>query len=445
MRSGRSIPALLACIFLFTILPLSGAMAAEGREGVYTLERSIEEAMANSWRLRGKAEKIQQARYAMNQAKSSFLPKLGTTYSYTRLNEAPTQGLSIPGSVERVTVGTADNYTWTGFLTQPIFTGFALVSSYRLSQLGIDQSELEFELGKLDLALNVKTAYFNILVADKGVEVAEKQVESLKSNLKVARSFFNVGMIPINDVLKAEVELASAEQDLVKATTATRLTRSSFNTILVRPINEPVEVEDILTYKPEKADYDALIKKALSDRPELKVLDVNLLQADQQIRLAKSKNYPEVSLNYQYIKKGDSPDVSGSPFVQADSWQVTASMTWTFWEWGKTYYSTLEQESLKKQLIETRSDVEDGIRLEVKQALLDLEVADKNIPTTQKAIEQAEENLRVNEERYKAQVTTITEVLDAQALLTRARVDHYRALYDQNLAKARLERAAGAY
>ena len=120
-------------------------------------------------------------------------------------------------------------------------------------------------------------------------------------------------------------------------------------------------------------------------------------------------------------------------------------MTWTFWEWGKTYYSTLEQESLKKQLIETRSDVEDGIRLEVKQALLDLEVADKNIPTTQKAIEQAEENLRVNEERYKAQVTTITEVLDAQALLTRARVDHYRALYDQNLAKARLERAAGAY
>ena len=74
-----------------------------------------------------------------------------------------------------------------------------------------------------------------------------------------------------------------------------------------------------------------------------------------------------------------------------------------------------------------------------------LEVAEKNIPTTQKAVEQAEENLRVNEERYKAQVTTITEVLDAQALLTRARVNYYRSLYDQNLARARLERAIGAY
>ena len=192
-------------------------------------------------------------------------------------------------------------------------------------------------------------------------------------------------------------------------------------------------------------EYDSLVNEALRERPELKVLDVNLLQADQQIRVAKSKNYPEVNLNYQYIKQGDSPGVSGSPFVDAGNWQVTASLTWTFWEWGKTYYSAKEQESLKKQLLQTRSDVEDGIRLDVKQALLELEVAEKNIPTTQKAVEQAEENLRVNEERYKAQVTTITEVLDAQTLLTRARVNYYRALYDHNLARARLERAIGAY
>jgi len=261
----------------------------------------------------------------------------------------------------------------------------------------------------------------------------------------VARSFYNVGMIPVNDLLKAEVELANAEQNLAKANISAKLTRSSFNTVLVRPLDEPVEVEDILTYRPEKGDYDVLIKKALSERPELKVLDVNLLEADEQIRLAKSKNYPEVNLNYQYSKQGDSPDVSGSPYVDASSWQVTASLTWTFWEWGKTYYSAKEQESRKKQLIQTRSEAEDGIGLEVKQALLDLEVAEKNIPTTQKAVEQAEENLRVNEERYKAQVTTITEVLDAQSLLTRARVNYYRSLYDQNLARARLERAIGVY
>ena len=122
-----------------------------------------------------------------------------------------------------------------------------------------------------------------------------------------------------------------------------------------------------------------------------------------------------------------------------------AILSWTFWEWGKSHYSKRAKESLRKELIETKLALEDNISLEVKTALLDLETAEKNIPTTRKAVEQGEENLRVSEERYKAQVTTITEVLDAQTRLTQARVNYFRALYDYHLAKARLFKAMGEY
>jgi outer membrane protein len=311
--------------------------------------------------------------------------------------------------------------------------------------LGIDQSQLELDLEKLDLVLRVKEAYFNILGADKAVEVAQTTVESLTQTVKVARSFFEVGMIPINDVLKAEVELANAEQSLVSWKNLAQTARSNFNTVLVRPVNAPVQVEDILVYKPEVGDYSVFEKKALQNRPEIKILDVNILQADQQIRLAKSRYFPEISLNYQYISEGDEPSVSGSPYVDANHWEVLAVANWTFWEWGKTYYAGREKESLKRQLLETKADVEDGIRLQVKQAVLDLDSSAKNIPTTQKGVESGEENLRVNAERYKAQVSTITDLLDAQTLLARARLDYYRALYDHNQAKARLERALGNY
>jgi outer membrane protein TolC len=104
-----------------------------------------------------------------------------------------------------------------------------------------------------------------------------------------------------------------------------------------------------------------------------------------------------------------------------------------------------EKESLKKELIQTRMSLEDNIRLELKDAVLAMGTAEQNIPTTKKAVEQGEENLRVNNERYKAQVTTITEVLDAQSLLTQARVNYYKALYSHNLARARLQRALGTY
>jgi outer membrane protein len=100
---------------------------------------------------------------------------------------------------------------------------------------------------------------------------------------------------------------------------------------------------------------------------------------------------------------------------------------------------------MKSELAKTRKAVEDGIRLQVKRSILDLKQAEDKIPAAKKAIEQAEENLRVSEERYREQVTTSTEVLDAQTLLSQARMNYYNALYDHNLARAGLLRAIGEY
>jgi outer membrane protein TolC len=369
---------------------------------------------------------------------------MGLDYSYTRLSDPQT---IIPRTITSfyLPFQSQENYQWIGRVRQPIFTGFALTSSYKLAELGIDRSKLEYELDTLDVALSVKQAYFNILGADKAVEVAQKDLETREWTVKVARSFFDVGMIPINDVLKAEVELANTQQSLARAKNAAEVARANFNTVLARPMNQPVEIEDILNYKPEKTDYDEYVEKALENRPEIKILDVSILQADQEVTLAKSKYYPEVSLNWQYYRQGTDPFPNDDRFSNNDTWQLTAVMSWTFWEWGKTYYAGREKESFKRELMQTKWDSEDQIRLQVKQAVLDLVTAETNIPTTQKAVTQGEENLRVNEERYKAQVSTITDLLDAQTLLAEARLNYYRALYDWNLARARLYRAVGTY
>lgn len=425
----------------------SAECIAEERK-IYTLSESIEEAIANNWVLKAKKEKIEQAQYVKKQARSEFLPKLSTSYGYTRLDEVNRSepvplgmGLTIPGR----DLNTKDNFQWKFTATQPLFTGFALLSSFELAKLGIDQSEMEFELEKLDLALKVKDAYFGILKAEKALAVARMAVESLEAHVKVARSFYKVGMIPINDLLKAEVELGNAQYDLVRAQNADRLSRSAFNIVLSRPVNAPVNVEDILGYKMRKGDFEEYLETALENRPEMKVLEINILQTDQNIRLAKSGFYPEIGLEFDYIKEGDDPDVSGSPFHDSSSWQAMAVASWDFWEWGKTHYTVKEKQAFRRELVQTKMGLQDSIRLELKEAMLALDEARENIPTTEKAVEQAEENLRVSEERYKAQVTTSTEVLDAQTLLTQARTNYYNAIYDEKLARARLLRALGTY
>lgn len=431
-------------LFLLSLILQSVGVGLAQEEDVATLEESVIEALANNWTLKAMEERPDQAAYVKRQARAELLPKLSTSYGYTRLSEEPISRSSTP-LWTGFPLAPRDNYQWKGTVTQPLFTGFSLISSFQLAKLGVDQSKMEVELERLALALRVKEAYFGILESDKFVDVAIKAVEALESHVKVASSFYEVGMIPINDLLKAEVELANAQHDLIKVTNAARLTRFTFNTVLSRPINTPVRIKDILAYKPERGEFQGYLQEALMTRPEMKLLDINILQADQEIRLINGKNYPEVVLTYDYIKEGDDPDVSGSAFHDAGRWEAMAVCTWTFWEWGTTHYSVKEKESLKKELIKTKMALEDSIRLELKDAILDLDETEQNIPTTRKAVAQAEENLRVSQERYKAQVTTSTEVLDAQTLLTQARTNYYSSLYDHNLAEARLKRALGSY
>lgn len=286
--------------------PCSNTLAQ--KSNVYTLEESIAEALANNRALKAKKEKINQALFVKNQAMAEFLPKLSTSYGYTRLDKPNTMDISVPGiGNTSIELNTKNNYQWKGTITQPVFTGFALISSYELSKLGIDRSEIEYELQKLDLILSVKEAYFAILEMDKEVEVAVKAKESLESHVDVAHGFYNAGMIPVNDLLKSQVELANAKQDLVNARNAARLARCAFNTILSKPVESHIDVEDILIFIPQKEKFDDNLKLALEYRPEIKIIDINILGTEQQIKLTKSKIYPEISFQYDYIKEGDTP------------------------------------------------------------------------------------------------------------------------------------------
>ncbi|HBF42551.1 MAG TPA: transporter, partial [Desulfobacteraceae bacterium] len=89
------------------------------------------------------------------------------------------------------------------------------------------------------------------------------------------------------------------------------------------------------------------------------------------------------------------------------------------------------------------NEIKDNIRLEVKNSYLYLRDVEKYIHVTRTAIVQAEENFRMNEERYKQQVATSTNLLDAQTLLTQAKSSYFNSLSEYNIAKARLERTMG--
>jgi len=116
---------------------------------------------------------------------------------------------------------------------------------------------------------------------------------------------------------------------------------------------------------------------------------------------------------------------------------------WNFWEWGRTSYGVKEKRSRLSQAELRKKQIVDNIRLEVKNAYLRTQQAEQAIITIEKAIEQAKENYRINQERYKEQVATQTDVLIAQTLLTRTMTNYYNALYAFKISKATLYRVMG--
>ncbi len=423
-------------LLLVTLFCLVCPADAEDSTEMFTLESSIRTALEKSTVIQSALQGVLTAKEREDGQFTEFLPKFSAGYSYTRRDEERTIGNFV--------LSPQDIYEFSATVNQPIFRGFDLIEKYRVAGLELDVSQFVLEQTRQDIILRAKEAYFGILRAERLLRVAEDAVTRLAAHAKVARNFYDVGMTPKNDLLEAEVELANAKQELVVAENRLQEDRAGFNTLLRRPIDAPVVLEDILTYEPITQDYESCWETAKQNRRELKVADLQVEIGERNVQIARKDYMPEVNLQGSYNKLGDNPDVQGGEgIIDPDSWNVMLSATWTFWEWGKTRHGVKEQLCFLAQAKEQRKQVEDDIRLEVKRAYLRLIDSGKAIFTVKKAIEQAQENLRMNEERYKEQVATSTDVLDARTLLSKTETNYYNALSTYNIAKAKLYRAMG--
>ena len=403
-----------------------------------TLEESIKIALERNLTLHSAVIGVEGSEFRRKEAITNFLPLWTGQYAYTRYNNPTLVGF---GGTSGLGFASRDVYNLNSTVQQPLFTGGLNLANYRFAKLGVDFSKASVEQVKRDLILQVRIGYFNILRAEKFLVVAQQQVKQFEAQLEVTNAFFEVGIVPKNDVLQAEVNLANARQALVKAENDVATAKASFNILLRREINTSLEVVDILAYKPFPLGFEPALEEALRQRPEIKAAQLNIDQAKENVKVAKSGFFPTISVAGNYVRVSDAAGLNGD--MKDDRWTIQALATLTLWNWGNTAYKVGENKVKVTQAEDSKTQLIDSITLEVKDDYLSLLVAEKNIKVAEKSIEQAEENLRMNEERYKYQVATQTDVILAVTLLAQARVNYYGALSDFNIAKAQLERAMG--
>jgi outer membrane protein TolC len=403
------------------------------------LEDCISIALSRNLRLLKQQYEQQAARLESSVSYKEMLPRLSTGYSYTGRRDAAT--VVIFG--HSTTISGHDQYRWDLNIQQPVFYGGLLWNRYKSARIDVDIAALALAQARNDIIRETKVAFYQVLKDVKLLDEARASIKRLEAQLSDVREFFNIGLRPRTDLLQSQVELSQGRLQLVKARNQLELARNRLNLVLKRPLDTPVILKDQLSETRMELTLENLYSLAYASRPEILQAEKAVSKAEHQVKIAKSEFFPRVDLTASYSKEGVTPDVSDNPYGDHDMAQVMLNATWELFSWGKSRDRVAAAEARLKEARTGLEDVKDHVAYEVKNAFMLWKDAQEGVRVAESALEHAKEDYELNRSRYRQQLASNTDTLDAQSRLTRARSEYFSAIALELSALAQLEYAIG--
>jgi outer membrane protein TolC len=291
-----------------------------------------------------------------------------------------------------------------------------------------------------DVVLRVLQTYFGVALADKNLEVARQSVETAQADLARATSIFQSGRSTHADVLAVRVHLAAMLEQQIRASNDLAVARATLNDALGVSLDH--EFDLITPLESGAAAPEASIEEyrrlAAEKRPEMRQAQLAPLLAHTEQQIAASAYWPEVV--FEGILEADRQNFYSQG---AGNWFAAVTLRWSLWNGGETRARVQQARFAEMQAEALRQHTNSAIYLEIGKAYLDLNAAAQRVEVASAASAEAEEALRIIQNRHEAGLTTVTELLRSETALAAARTRHLAAVYDQRVAGAALEHAAG--
>ncbi|MPM69751.1 Outer membrane efflux protein BepC [bioreactor metagenome] len=391
-----------------------------------TLDESISMALKNNPSIKIADSGKEQAEWAVDIAKSGKMPKLSYDFTASRFDQKNPQ------------TGANENFSNGLSLTLPLYTGGKVESSVDKAKIGVKSADLTVDKTKQQIKLDATSGYYSILKTENLVKVAQESVDSLTEHLKNVQAQFSVGTVAKSDVLRSEVELANAQQSLIKAQNAYDLAVSSFNNVVGLPLDTELTIKEELKYQQYTMSLEDSIKYSMDNRPEVAIANYAVEAAKKDVKIAKGDRLPTIGAS---AAKGWSD--SEFPGTENEEWSVGVKASWNIFDSGLTRSQIKQADASVEKTTYQAKQTSDAVQLDVRNAYLSMKEAEKRIETTDVTVEKAQEDFKIAQVRYSAGVGTNLDVIDAQLALTQAKTNYIQALYDYNTSKANLEKAMG--
>lgn len=390
-----------------------------------SLDDSVALALKNNAAVKMAIEDQEKAQWGIKEAEAGKGPALSLSASASRTQNDPD---ALPGN----SVGTSLRVNW------PLYTGGRTEGLIDQAQLNSDIARWGVDKTRSEIKLEATTAYYGVLQAQKLVGVNKETVDSLTQHLDNVNAQYAAGVVAKSDVLRSEVELANAQQNLTKAQNSYDLAVSNLNNVIGLPLDSQNTLKDELSYMQNDMSLEDSIALAQKNRPEIAQSQASVAVANGGVKIAEGDKLPTFSLSAAQGWNGK--DFSS----QRDNWSVGATVSWDIFDSGLTKAKIEQAKTAVDKATEADRQTKDSIELEVRQAYLSMKEAEQRINTSQVAVDKAKEDLSIAQTKYSAGVGTNLDVIDAQLALTQAQTNYTQALYDYNVNKAKLDKATGA-
>lgn len=369
-------------------------------------------------------------------AGSAWKPTLDV---YARETLLAYQPRSVFGS-QTIPIADRDSFSLGVKVRQLLFDFGRTDATVRAATLDVETKQLETSLVRNRSALQFILAYIRLLRAERLLDLQKQEVTRFEAHRSDTRSLFEEGTITENNLLQAEVRLADAVQRRLQAENLRALAAAQVNSLLQRPLALPVAAQEVsgpAVSEPESR-LDEALATAARERLEFKGIRKRLASTEARRTAVRTEYYPRlyVAGGYEYAQNEYT--------VHEGNWSLQAGLDVNIFAGGVTGEKLRQKERELSLLERTGQQVLDAVQLEVQESYLSLQTSRSRVSASERAVEQAKENLRLQQLRYAEGVGTATEVLDAVSLATTAEQNYHHARYDVTEARARLGYAVGS-
>ena len=430
------------------------ALASPALAQVAPVTLSLDDAIARGTKTAPRIAEAQARQEAADAALTSRealkMPSLSTSAGYQRTNNVDDFGITLPtGTSLTLFKDIPNNFRLRADASMPVYTSGRTEALIAAASLDTKATAADTRTATADVALDVARAYWTLVTARETAKVVEQGLVRIDAYVSDVKARVNTGFLPPNDLLSAQAQRARQNVSLIQARNAAALAQADLCRLVGLDLDTPIVTSSALM-APDPASVElttkpvaALVEQARGGRSERDALSLRADAARQSGVAAASALKPIVGAAAGFEESRPNQRIFPRVEEWRSSWEIGMSVSWQLFDGGKSKADRAAATAQALAIERRRDDFDAMLGVELRQRRLDVEAGKAALDASAEGVAAATEARRVVEERFKAGVSTSTDVLDAQTALLEAELQRTQLAAQLRLSEARLLRAVG--